>query len=125
MADQLEYIYEDKIAELSITAGQNLAEKNVHLPSGVCIGIAAVPIGAAPGQFTNLTVLDNGRELVQGKDYQFFERSKNGRYIDSLFPVTFDCNRTITVQLSASAALAADFKLQVVFLIARKNPTQH
>lgn len=109
--------YEHKKLNLSIAAAGQLAEKKISLPSGTCVGMAVINTGADPDEFVDLTVLDNGSEVVEGSDYRFFKKTNGGRWIDSLRPMSFDCNRSVTVRLSADNVLAAKFNAQIIFVI--------
>jgi len=109
--------YIHKKLNLAIANGQNIDEAKISLPAGTCVGMAAVVAGTRPVDFVDLTVLENGAEIVEGSDYQFFEKTNAGKWVESLRPMTFDCNRNVTVRLSANSNLVADFKLQVIFFI--------
>mgnify|MGYP003638073057 CR=1 FL=1 len=109
--------YRHKKVNLTIAAAGQLDEKKVNLPAGTCVGMAVIKTGAAPDEFVDLSILDNGSELVEGSDYRFYEKTNGGRWIDSLRPMSFDCNRDITVRLAADNAIAGGLKLQVIFFI--------
>jgi|GEM_PF-7110009 len=109
--------YEQKTVNLAIDNGQSLDQGKVKLPAGKCIGMAAVMAGTKPTVFVNLGISENGVEIVQPSDWQFFEKTNGGTWLASLRNMSFDCDRDVTVDLSAAAALAADFKLQVIFII--------
>jgi hypothetical protein len=112
--------YLHKKLNLTIAAGSALIENRLRLPAGKCVGMAAIKTGAAPDEFVDLTVLDQGSELVEGSDYRFYEKTSAGGWIDSLRPMRFDCNRDVTVRLSSNNVLAAEFKVQVIFLIVQE-----
>lgn len=112
-------VIEHKKVNLTIAPNGTSDSKTVHLPAGICTGMATLSISAEPDEFVDLSVLDGGSEIFQGQDYRFSQRTSAGKWEDSLRPMTFDCNRTITVQLSSDAQLAAGLKVQVIFLIKR------
>lgn len=109
--------FEHKKVNLTIVLGTAIAESVIKLPAGTCVGMGAISTGNDPTKFVDLSVLDNGSELVEGSDYRFFVKTNGGRWIDGLRPMSFDCNREVTVRLAAASNLAADLSVQVIFVI--------
>lgn len=109
--------YRHKKLNLTIAPGGQLDEKRINLPSGTCVGMAVIKTGADPDEFVDLSILDNGSELVEGSDYRFYEKTNGGRWIDSLRPMSFDCNRDVTARLSGNNPIPAGLKIQIIFFI--------
>jgi hypothetical protein len=112
--------YLHKKLNLTVANGAALAENRLRLPAGTCVGMAVINTGNDPDEFVDLSVLDQGSELVEGSDYRFYKKTNGGKWVDSLRPMRFDCNRDVTVRLSSAANLAAEFNLQVIFLIVQE-----
>tara|TARA_R110000744_G_scaffold111077_1_gene209254 strand:+ start:42 stop:410 length:369 start_codon:yes stop_codon:yes gene_type:complete len=116
--EKLTHVYDERTVDLKLSAaGASTVQKDMQLPDGAVIGMALVWRGTKPTESVKLRVLDAGSEIIRGKNYQFYEKTAAGKYTDSLYPATFQCNRTITVELYSTAALAADFSVEVMFLI--------
>lgn len=109
-----------KKLNVTIPNGGTINDNRIKVPKGTCVGMAVINTGADPDQFIDLTVLDNGSEVVEGSDYRFYKKTNGGKWLDSLRPMRFDCNRDLTVRLSSDTAVAADFKVQVIFLITQE-----
>ena len=112
--------YVHKKINITVPLGQTLGEGRIRLPEGQCLGMGVISTGNDPAQFVDLSVLDNGSEIVEGSDYRFYVKTNGGKWIDSLRPITFNCNRTVDVRLAATTALAAALNVQVIFVIVQQ-----
>ena len=120
---EIEYYHE--VLELNILNGETQDQDRVALPEGKCIGIAVEMAGTKPSVFVNLGLYDAaGNEIVKPHDWQFFQRTQGGPWIGTLHNFSFNCNRTVLFKALATAALAADFSLQIYVLIEQKPLTQ-
>ena len=117
------YRYEQKKVEVTIADGGTLASNTIKLPFGTCVGMSVAKIdNANHGDFVNLSVKDGGGAVVEASDISFFEKTSGGRWIDSLRPMSFECNRNVEVELSTATALSGgNFKAQVLFVILQEQ----
>ena len=109
--------FEQEVINVSIAAGQAIGTGRLRLPSGKCVGMAVAKKGNDHTDFIDLTVKDNGREIVEAADYSFSEKTNAGKWLDSVRPLSFDCNRVVDVEFTTPTVLAADIKFQVLFFI--------
>lgn len=112
--------YIHKKVNVTIPIGQTVGEGRIKLPEGQNLGMGVISTGNDPAQFVDLAVLDNGSEIVEGSDYRFYIKTNGGKWIDSLRPITFNCNRTVDVRLSTSVALGTALNVQVIFVIVQQ-----
>ncbi|MFC4219027.1 hypothetical protein [Flagellimonas marina] len=109
--------WKHKSKALTIVTGEPQAEDNLKLPAGKCVGIAVVPFGTDPATPVQISIKDGGNEVVETMNYKFLQKTNGGRFVDSFMPVSFKCDRNLDITLSTTANVAADFGLEVLFLI--------
>ncbi|WP_291866649.1 hypothetical protein [Maribacter sp.] len=107
-----------KTINLTIQPNQNFAEVKTSLPYGKCIGMTIITTTTPePNEIVNLTILDGGNEIVEGSDFRLSKKTTAGKWIDSLRPMSFNCNRNITTRLSSENPLPGGLKTQVLYYI--------
>lgn len=109
--------FEQEVVNVTIAAGQSIGSGRLRLPNGKCVGLAVKKIGADHTDVIDLAVKDNGREIVKAADYGFSEKTNAGKWLDSVRPMSFDCNRVVDVEFTTPTAMAAQIKFQVLFFI--------
>jgi hypothetical protein len=123
MENMLEQIMEGKInfqqevINVTVANGQSIGTGRLRLPSGKCVGVAVAKRGNDHTDFVDFAVKDNGREIVKAADYSFSEKTNAGKWLDSVRPMAFDCNRVVDVEFTTPTVMAADIKFQVLFFI--------
>lgn len=90
----------------------------VNIPSGEVVRIGNVSQGNTDNDIIDMSVLDNGNEVLKPCDLRFSEPKSAGRFLDSLRPVNFDGGRSYDVKLNAfNATRTNDVTVQVIFAI--------
>ena len=115
--------FETKIIKLTLPAANaTIDSSSIKLPDGKVIGIGVVDYGNSTGELINLSILNNGNEVVSPSDLSFSKQQPGGGFLNSLRPVDFDGGYEYNVRLSAyTAARATDVTVQVLFAIVPKN----
>ena len=109
--------WKQKSLALTILNGENAAEGVLRVPAGKCVGIGVVSFGTEPNTPVSISIKDGGNEVVETMNYKFFEKTNGGRYIDSLIPVNFKCDRSLEIKITTTNNVAADFGIETMFLI--------
>jgi len=115
-----DFIIEYEKVNVSLAVGQTLNSEEVRLPDGDCRRIALKAIGNHT-DFIDVAIKDNGSEVTEPIHYEFLEKTNAGSFWDSWKPDNFLCGRTLKVQLSTDTPLAAEFKVQVVFVVVKRK----
>lgn len=95
-----------------------IASEKVSIPDGNVVAMAAIVVGNPENRIINLSVLDNGNEVIKPADVRFSAKTSGGTFRDSMRPVNFDGGRNFETKLVANATSATEaVTVQVLFLI--------
>ncbi len=101
------------------TVGQ---QRNFSIPSGKVVAMGCVVAGDTENRIIDLSILNNGTEVVRPADYRFSEKTNGGDFISSLRPVDFDGGREYEVQFAANqASVGVDLNFQVLLVVQKPN----
>ncbi len=113
--------YKHKTISLTIKNTEKIAEGQLRLPAGTCIGVVAENDGNGNSSPINLSIQDGGNEVVETMNYKFLKKTSGGRWTDSVMPIEFQCDMTIDVKISTVTAVTADTTIDVLFIIKKGN----
>ena len=95
---------------------------SIKMPDGKIVGIAATSTGNEPREIINLSVLNNGNEVVRPADLSFSTQQSGAGFLNSMRPVDFDGGYEYNVRLTAyTPSRANDIVVQVIFAVVNKN----
>jgi hypothetical protein len=110
--------YEYVVANVLLAKTTNSGNKNIDIPSGRVVALGVVAAGNTENRIIDLSILNNGNEVIKPSDFRFSEKTSGGDYLQSLRPVDFDGGRLYETRFSASvASIAEDVNFQVLFVI--------
>ncbi|MFN3753315.1 hypothetical protein [Flavobacterium sp.] len=110
--------YEFVVANVFLAKTTVLGTINLDVPSGKIVAIGNVIAGDPENRIINLSILNNGNEVLKPADYRFTEKTNGGDWLQSLRPVDFDGGRMYETRYTAPAASATeDLNFQVLFVI--------
>jgi len=112
-----EKIYEYVTANVTISAGNIMAQDKTFIPDGKVVAIGTALAGNFGNAIVNLSILDNNNEVIKPSDVRFSEKTNGGTFKDSLRPVYFLGGKTYESRLVALQPLAANVTVQVLFMI--------
>lgn len=114
MDSNVEYVSVD----VSLAANVGLASEKISIPDGKVIAIAAIVAGNTENRIINLSVLDNGNEVIKPADVRFSQKTSGGSFKESMRPVNFNGGRNFETKLVANAISTTQaVTVQVLFLI--------
>lgn len=114
MDSNVEYVSVD----VSLAANVGLASEKISIPDGKVIAIAAIVAGNTENRIINLSVLDNGNEVIKPADVRFSQKTSGGSFKESMRPVNFNGGRSFETKLVANAISTTQaVTVQVLFLI--------
>ncbi|WP_130735507.1 hypothetical protein [Flavobacterium sp. J27] len=115
--------FETKIIKVTLPAANGTIDSSsIKMPDGKVIGIGVVVSGNSTQELINLSILNNGNEVLSPSDLSFSKQQPGGGFLNSLRPVDFDGGYEYTVRLSAyTAARPTDVTVQVLFAVVPKN----
>ena len=88
------------------------------MPDGKVIGIAVVDTGNTNNELINLSILNNGNEVLSPSDLSFSKQQPGGGFLNSLRPVDFSGGYEYNVRLTAyTPSRANDVTVQVLFAV--------
>lgn len=103
---------------ISLPINTAIASEKISIPDGKVVAMATTPIVNIENRIINLSVLDNGNEVIKPADVRFSEKTSGGTFKESMRPVTFDGGRSFEVKLVANTTSATEaITVQVMFLI--------
>lgn len=106
-----------KSVALTILNGETIADGQIRLPAGTCIGVMVETAGAEPAKPVYLSIKDGGDQVIDTMNHKFLKKTSGGRYIDSVMPIDFQCDRQLELRLATGAAVAADYTVDILFII--------
>lgn len=111
--------FETKIIKVTLPAANTTVDStSIKMPDGKVIGIAQVNTGNATNELINLSILNNGNEVLSPSDLSFSKQQPGGGFLNSLRPVDFAGGYEYNVRLSAyTPSRANDVTVQVLFAI--------
>ena len=110
--------YEYVVANVLLAKTTNSGNKNIDIPSGRVVAMGAIAAGNTENRIIDLSILNNGNEVIKPSDYRFSEKTSGGDYLQSLRPVDFEGGRLYETRFTASVASAVeDVNFQVLFVI--------
>jgi len=111
--------YEYVVADVFLAKTTNTGtESMIDIPSGRVVAMGTVMAGDAENRIINLSVLNNGNEVIKPADYRFSEKTSGGDWLQSLRPVDFDGGRKYETRFVAPVASAnEDLNFQVIYVI--------
>ena len=99
---------------LTIEAGSKYDQNTIQIPPGKRVVAAA--IGSRPiDQIVNLGFDENGSEIETEMDLSFWKKNDTGRFLDGFKSLEYTGGTTLTLKLTATTDVDADFQVQVVF----------
>lgn len=104
-------------ANVTIQAGNVMANDKTFIPDGKVVAIGTALAGNFANTIVNLSVLDNNNEVLKPSDVRFSEKTNGGTFKDSLRPVDFLGGKTYESRLVALQPVGADLTVQVLFMI--------
>lgn len=117
MYNNEEIKYDYVTANVTLAATTVLGNESLSVPEGKVVGIAAVIAGNTEDRIINLSILNNGSEVVRPADVRFSEKTNGGSFVDSVRPVSFIGGRSFEVRLNALTASATEaITVQVLFM---------
>ena len=118
----MEKRYEYVTANVLLAKRTNSGNKNIDIPSGRVVAMGCISAGDTENRIIDLSILNNGNEVIKPSDYRFSEKTSGGDYLQSLRPVDFDGGRMYETRFSAPvASLTEDVNFQVLFVIEKPN----
>lgn len=110
--------YEYVTADVFLVKATNIKSTNIDIPSGRVVAMGAVMAGNSENRIINLSILNNGNEVIKPADYRFSEKTSGGDYLQSLRPVDFDGGRLYETKFYAPvASVAENLNFQVIFVV--------
>lgn len=107
---------DSKTLDISIPNGGTNADKDIDIPRGKVVRVAAYISGAEPDKPVNIAIkTQQGTTLVPPTHYKDFIPGK-GEHMASRKPVNIE-EKNLTVYVSSKTALTADFDVQLVFTL--------
>jgi hypothetical protein len=107
---------------ITLDPTETLDSQTVQIPSGNIVAMAAIVAGNPEARILNLSVLQNGFEVVQPADVRFSERTSGGTYRGSMRPINLPGGRQYEVRLVATtASLTEKVAVQVQFMIENES----
>ncbi|MDT0643695.1 hypothetical protein RM553_12705 [Zunongwangia sp. F363] len=111
-----------KTLNVTLPAGQTLAEKEISLDKGTRI-VAAATFSGTKDKIVNLELKENGNTVSAAMDLDFWKKSNAGLYLDGFKPIEYKGGSTVKAVLFADTALAADIPVQIAFGIIKEDTT--
>ncbi|MVO09752.1 hypothetical protein GOQ30_11340 [Flavobacterium sp. TP390] len=111
--------FETKIINVTLPAANSTVDStSIKLPDGKVIGIAQVNTGNTSGEIINLSILNNGNEVLSPSDLSFSKQQPGGGFLNSLRPVDFEGGYEYNIRLSAyTPSRANNITVQVLFAV--------
>ena len=111
--------FETKIIKVTLPAANATVDStSIKMPDGKVIGIAQVNTGNSTNELINLSILNNGNEVLSPSDLSFSQQQPGGGFLNSLRPEDFAGGYEYNVRLSAyTPSRANDVTVQVLFAI--------
>ena len=107
---------------VAIPVNTTLAAEKINIPDGDVVAMAAIVVGNPEARLINLSVLDNGNEVIKPADVRFSTKTSGGSFKESMRPVSFQGGRSFETKLVASVASATEaITVQVMFLIEKTS----
>lgn len=105
-------------ANITLVANTAIANDKIFIPDGKVVAIAAIVAGNTENRIINLSILDNGNEVIKPADVRFSTKTSGGSFKESMRPVDFSGGRNFETKLVANATSATEnITVQVLFLI--------
>lgn len=103
---------------LTLPADTSQTEADLKVPAGLVCAIGTITEGNTNGEIIDLSIAENGNDVLRPCDVRFSEPKSAGRWIDALRPTTIDGGRTLTFKLNAYTANRPNaVKVQVLIAI--------
>ena len=111
--------FETKIIKVTLPAANSTVDStSIKMPDGKVIGIAVVDTGNTNNELINLSILNNGNEVLSPSDLSFSKQQPGGGFLNSLRPVDFSGGYEYNVRLTAyTPSRANDVTVQVLFAV--------
>ena len=111
--------FETKIIKVTLPAANSTVDStSIKMPDGKVIGIAVVDTGNTNNELINLSILNNGNEVLSPSDLSFSKQQPGGGFLNSLRPVDFSGGYEYNVRLTAyTPNRANDVTVQVLFAV--------
>ena len=111
--------FETKIIKVTLPAANSTVDStSIKLPDGKVIGIAQVNTGNTTGELINLSILNNGNEVLSPSDLSFSKQQPGAGFLNSLRPVDFSGGYEYNIRLTAyTPSRANDITVQVLFAV--------
>lgn len=105
-------------ANITLAPNTALSTDKIFIPDGNVVAIAAIVAGNPESRIINLSILDNGNEVIKPADVRFSTKTSGGSFRESMRPVNFSGGRNFETKLVANTASATEaITVQVLFLI--------
>lgn len=115
-------MFDNKIESVTVNvplaANSAIGSEKISIPDGNVVAIAAIVAGNTENRIINLSVLDNGNEVIKPADVRFSQKTSGGNFKESMRPVTFQGGRSFETKLVANTtSVTESIIVQVMFLI--------
>lgn len=115
--------YEIVVANVAFDKNTASNQTFTDIPSGKVVAMGAIAAGDTENRIINLSVLNNGNEVIKPCDFRFTEKTSGGDWMQSLRPVNFDGGRLYETRFNApnGASTLEDLNFQVIYVIAKTS----
>lgn len=103
---------------LTLASDASQTEADLKVPAGTICAIGAITQGNTLGEIIDLSVSDNGNDVLRPCDVRFSEPKSAGHWLEAMRPTSLEGGRTLTFKLAAyTASRASEIKVQVLIAI--------
>ena len=109
-------IVDQRTVNLSMAINDTATQKQIELPRGNCIRVAAFITGNDPVEPVNIAIKDTaGSDVVSASHYKDWQKGNAG-YFESMKAVNFK-NSTVNVHITSNVALTNKLEIQLLFIV--------